>query len=139
MAVVYPLGNMTTLLMNDVKDANGKTQYSGVVDAFKKTLKSEGAQAMYKGFLASFVGVFVYRGMHHALLEFLKSRISPSTACIVSTVAAGLTSYPLDTVRSRMVSAKHDAAKAGSIVLCVKKIVEEEGALALLKGYEASV
>ena len=50
----------------------GKREYNGLVDVYKKTLKSDGIQGLYRGFVISCVGIIVYRGCYFGFYDTLK-------------------------------------------------------------------
>merc|ERR1712138_288839 len=82
------------------------------VDVYVKTLKSDGIQGLYRGFTISAVGIFIYRGMYFGLYDTLKPMLLGADAGVTLsfllgwgvTVTAGLMSYPIDTVRRRMMN-----------------------------------
>lgn len=47
-------------------------QYTTFTDCWKKTMASEGVPGLYRGFLSSTLGVFVYRGLFFGLYDALK-------------------------------------------------------------------
>merc|ERR1711915_766476 len=65
---------------------------------------------LYRGFSISAVGIFIYRGMYFGLYDTLKPLLLGKDAGVALsfflgwavTVTAGLMSYPIDTVRRRM-------------------------------------
>merc|ERR1712098_395999 len=61
---VYSLDFARTRLANDNKGKGGERQYNGLIDVYVKTLKSDGIQGLYRGFVISAVGIFIYRGMY---------------------------------------------------------------------------
>ncbi|ONK76518.1 uncharacterized protein A4U43_C03F29000 [Asparagus officinalis] len=58
-----------TRLANDAKAAKngGERQFNGLVDVYKKTLKSDGIAGLYRGFNISCVGIIVYRGLYFGM------------------------------------------------------------------------
>ena len=94
-------------LANDAKGKGGERQFNGLVDVYVKTLKSDGIQGLYRGFVISAVGIFIYRGMYFGLYDTLKPLVLGADAGVTLsfllgwavTVTAGLMSYPIDTVR----------------------------------------
>merc|ERR1712202_82113 len=99
---VYSLDYARTRLANDAKGKGGERQYKGLVDVDSKTLKSDGIQGLYRGFVISCVGIFVYRGMYFGLYDSLKPILLGENASVFLsfilgwcvTVTAGLMSYP---------------------------------------------
>ena len=48
------------MTLNLAKD--GTRQFNGLIDVYKKTLASDGIGGLYRGFVISAVGIFIYRG-----------------------------------------------------------------------------
>merc|ERR1739848_581004 len=69
LTVVYSLDYARTRLANDARGKGGERQYNGLVDVYKKTLASDGIQGLYRGFVISCVGIFIYRGMYFGLYD----------------------------------------------------------------------
>ena len=94
-------------LANDAKGKGGERQFNGLLDVYTKTLKSDGIQGLYRGFVISAVGIFVYRGLYFGLYDSLKPILIGNDANVfisfllgwVITVTAGLASYPIGTAR----------------------------------------
>jgi len=112
---VYSLDYARTRLANDAKSAGkggGERQFNGLVDVYRKTLASDGIAGLYRGFVPSVVGIIVYRGLYFGLYDSLKPVVLVGQlqgSFIASfllgwgvTTGAGLASYPLDTIRRRM-------------------------------------
>ena len=59
-------------MANDAKGKGGERKFNGLVDVYVKTLKSDGIQGLYRGFVISAVGIFVYRGMYFGIYDTLK-------------------------------------------------------------------
>ena len=81
-----------------------------LIDVYRKTLKSDGIQGLYRGFTISAVGIFIYRGMYFGLYDSLKPILLGGDPSLVLsfllgwgvTITSGLMSYPIDTIRRRM-------------------------------------
>merc|ERR1712151_1002913 len=69
LTVVYSLDFARTRLANDAKGKGGERQFNGLIDVYKKTLASDGIGGLYRGFVISCVGIFVYRGMYFGLYD----------------------------------------------------------------------
>merc|ERR1712110_500265 len=102
LTVVYSLDFARTRLANDAKGKDGKRQYNGLIDVYKKTLASDGIGGLYRGFVISCVGIFIYRGLYFGLFDTIKPLMgdNPSFAlkfCLgyAVTVGAGIASYPI--------------------------------------------
>merc|ERR1712094_47777 len=84
-------------------------EFTGLIDVYRKTFAADGFAGLYRGFNISFVGIFVYRGFYFGLYDtimpLLGSDAGLGTRFVVGyavTVLAGLASYPIDTIRRRM-------------------------------------
>jgi len=148
---VYSLDYARTRLANDNKSAKkgGERQFNGLVDVYRKTLKTDGIQGLYRGFNISCVGIIVYRGLYFGLYDSLKPILLTGVLhdnFVASfflgwaiTIGAGLASYPLDTVRRRMMMTSGEAVKYSSSYAAFKEIVAKEGTKSLFKGAGANV
>jgi len=144
---VYSLDYARTRLANDAKGKGGERQYKGLVDVYAKTLKSDGIQGLYRGFVISCVGIFVYRGMYFGLYDSLKPiLLGPDAGLFLSfclgygvTVTSGLMSYPIDTIRRRMMMTSGTAVKYKGAVDCAVQIMKNEGFMSMMKGAGANI
>merc|ERR1711988_1103312 len=116
---VCSLDYARTRLANDAKGKGGERQYNGLVDVYRKTLKTDGIQGLYRGFTISCVGIFIYRGMYFGLYDSLKPiLLGDNKSLLLSfllgwgvTIGSGLLSYPIDTIRRRMMMTSGAAVK----------------------------
>jgi len=144
---VYSLDYARTRLANDAKGKGGERQFNGLVDVYVKTLKSDGIQGLYRGFTISAVGIFIYRGMYFGLYDTLKPMLLGDDAGVAIsfllgwavTVTAGLMSYPIDTVRRRMMMTSGGGVKYKGSMDCFMQVVKGEGFMSLMKGAGANV
>jgi len=148
---VYHLDYARTRLANDMKGAKGgKREYNGLIDVYKKTLSSDGIAGLYRGFAISSVGIFVYRGLYFGLYdtvmptvpEFESQSLTLSVRFTVSyivTVVAGLASYPIDTIRRRMMMTSGQAVKYNGSIDCAVQIMKNEGPMSFMKGAGANI
>jgi len=147
---VYSLDYARTRLANDSKAAKkgGERQFNGLVDVYRKTLKSDGIAGLYRGFNISCVGIIVYRGLYFGLYDSLKpllpgdlqdSFFASFALGWLITNGAGLASYPIDTVRRRMMMTSGEAVKYKSSMDAFKQILKNEGAKSLFKGAGANI
>lgn len=146
---VYSLDYARTRLANDTKNAKkgGERQYNGLLDLYKKTLATDGIQGLYRGFVISCVGIFIYRGMYFGLYDTLKPiLLGDSKDFILSfvlgycvTVSAGLMSYPIDTIRRRMMMTSGEAVKYKGSFDCFIQILKGEGFMSLMNGAGANI
>ena len=63
--VVMCISSARTRLGADAKSSakGGQRQFSGLIDVYKQTLKTDGVAGLYRGFVPSVVGIIVYRGL----------------------------------------------------------------------------
>lgn len=111
---VYPLDFARTRLAADVKGGKkgGEREFNGLVDCLQKIYKSDGAMGLYRGFVISVIGIIAYRASYFGMFDtgkvFLFEDIKKANFFAMwafaqfVTVSAGIASYPLDTVRRRL-------------------------------------
>ncbi|KAJ9563287.1 hypothetical protein OSB04_008447 [Centaurea solstitialis] len=149
---VYSLDYARTRLANDAKAAKkggGGRQFNGLIDVYKKTLATDGIAGLYRGFNISCVGIIVYRGLYFGLYDSLKpvvltgdlqdSFFASFALGWVITNGAGLASYPIDTVRRRMMMTSGEAVKYKGSMDALSQILKNEGAKSLFKGAGANI
>jgi len=149
---VYSLDYARTRLANDNKAAKkggGERQFNGLVDVYKKTLKTDGIAGLYRGFNISCVGIIVYRGLYFGMYDSLKPVVLTGdlqnnflASFLLGwgiTIGAGLASYPIDTVRRRMMMTSGEAVKYKSSLDAFQQIVKNEGTKSLFKGAGANI
>nr|GLL31662.1 ADP,ATP carrier protein, mitochondrial [Ipomoea trifida] len=136
---VYSLDYARTRLANDAKAAKkgGERQFNGLVDVYRKTLASDGVAGLYRGFNISCVGIIVYRGLYFGLYDSIKpvvltgnlqdSFFASFALGWLITNGAGLASYPIDTVRRRMMMTSGEAVKYKSSLDAFSQILKNEG------------
>jgi len=146
--VVYPLDFARTRLAMDV-GKGAQREFNGTFDCIMKTAKTAGwgRGGVYNGFVVSCVGIVLYRGAYFGLYDtFAESELKGAgflkkfALGYAVTVAAGLLSYPLDTIRRRMMmtSGKH-AGKYKNSLDCAQKILSNDGVAAMYKGAGSNI
>jgi len=146
---VYSLDFARTKLANDTKSSKkgGAREYNGLVDVYRKTLASDGIQGLYRGFVISCVGIIVYRGFYFGLYDSLKPILLGDNAGLGMsfilgygvTVTSGLISYPVDTIRRRMMMTSGQAVKYKGSIDCTMQILKHEGFMSMMKGAGANI
>jgi len=147
---VYPLDFARTRLAADV-GSGGEREFTGLVDCLAK-IGRQNPLALYNGFGISVVGIIAYRASYFGMFDtgkivlFKDYRKSPVLMqwgfAQVVTVSAGILSYPLDTVRRRLMMT---SGKTGADVMytgtidCFRKIYRDEGGRAFFKGCLSNV
>jgi len=151
--VVYPLDFARTRLAVDVGNNKATREFSGTLDCILKTAKTAGwgKGGVYNGFMVSCVGIIFYRGAYFGLYDTVSDLDSMKDAGFLQkfalgysvTVTAGLLSYPLDTIRRRMMmtSGGEKGKKYKSSTDAFVKIMRNpnEGFAALYKGAGSNI
>ncbi|KDP34086.1 hypothetical protein JCGZ_07657 [Jatropha curcas] len=143
--LIYPLDIAHTRLAADV----GKTdvrQFRGIYHFLSTICKKDGIRGIYRGLPASFHGMIVHRGLYFGGFDTIKEMMSEDAkpelplwkrwvVAQAVTTSAGLLSYPLDTVRRRMMmqSGMEQPMYHGTVD-CWKKIYRTEGVAAFYRG-----
>lgn len=148
---VYSLDYARTRLANDAKSAKsgGERQFNGLIDVYKKTLASDGIVGLYRGFGPSVLGIIVYRGLYFGMYDSIKPilLVGPLEGSFVAsfllgwgvTTGAGIASYPLDTIRRRMMMTSGEAVKYKSSFDAARQIAAKEGVRSFFKGAGANI
>merc|ERR1711973_512010 len=131
---VYSLDYARTRLANDAKGKGGERQFNGLVDVYVKTIKSDGIQGLY-------------RGMYFGLYDTLKPMLLGADAGVGAsfllgwavTIVSGLMSYPIDTIRRRMMMTSGAAVKYKNSLDCGVQIMKNEGFMSMMKGAGANI
>lgn len=146
---VYPLDFARTRLAVDTGKGSAR-EFNGLADCITKVFKSDGLFGLYRGFGISVCGIIFYRAAYFGGFDTGKAILFPTResqtffkmwmfAQIVTT-ASGIFSYPLDTVRRRLMmqSGKKEVQYTGTVD-CFKKIASQEGGKAFFKGAGSNV
>lgn len=149
LCVVYPLDFARTRLAADV-GSGGDREFTGLVDCLRKIFVKDGPQGLYRGFGISVVGIIAYRAAYFGMFDTGKPILFPDAKAAsvfavwffaqIVTVTAGIISYPLDTVRRRLMMDSGRAEKMYNGTMdCFAKIARDEGARAFFKGSLSNV
>ncbi|KAJ9164371.1 hypothetical protein P3X46_023954 [Hevea brasiliensis] len=147
---VYSLDYARTRLANDAKATKGgERQFNGLIDVYRKTMQSDGIAGLYRGFNVSWVGSIIYRGLYFGMYDSLKpviltgklqdSFLASFVLGWAVTTGASLASYPMDTVRRRMMMTSGEAVKYKNSFDAFSQILKNEGAKSLFKGAGANI
>ena len=111
LVVVYPLDIAHTRIAADMGRAESR-QFKGLLHFIKTIHSKDGIRGLYRGLPASIHGMIVHRGIYFGGFDTAKEVMAKDSmeipfwkrwlAAQVVTTSAGLVSYPLDTVRRRM-------------------------------------
>lgn len=148
---VYPLDFARTRLGADVGRSGSERQYKGLIDCLAKTVKSDGPIGLYRGFFVSVQGIIIYRGAYFGMFDTANGMIKGTQfdsfffkflIAQFVTNASGVTSYPFDTVRRRMMMQSGLPAEKRqykSTIDCWMKIAKNEGGKAFFRGAFSNV
>uniref|UniRef100_A0A8W8P3Y6 ADP/ATP translocase n=1 Tax=Magallana gigas TaxID=29159 RepID=A0A8W8P3Y6_MAGGI len=130
-------------------DGKRQRQFKGIFDVYRKTLRSDGIVGLHRGFMVSCMGVVVYRGAYFGLYDTLRPMFlnyEGSTLILtgfllgyVTTIVAEIISYPLDTIRRRMMMRSCEEVKYKGWVECVRYAYRNEGLLSLYGGVSINI
>jgi len=141
---VYPLDFARTRLAADVGKTGADRQFTGLVDCINKVRAVDGVKGLYQGFGVSVIGIIAYRACYFGGYDTAKRTLlsDPKTSVLfkfvvaqVVTTISGILSYPLDTVRRRLMmqSGQKEVLYTGTLD-CFAKIYSKEGGKAFFKG-----
>merc|ERR1712100_22834 len=149
LSIVYPLDFARTRLAADVGSGKDR-EFTGLIDCLKKSAAKGGPGALHNGFGISVIGIIAYRASYFGMFDtgkvmFFEDMKKANIFAVwafaqIVTVVAGIASYPLDTVRRRlMMTAGQKDAKYKGTMHCFQAIAAEEGANAFFKGCLSNV
>ncbi|XP_057952452.1 ADP,ATP carrier protein ER-ANT1 isoform X2 [Malania oleifera] len=148
---LYHLDYARTRLGTDAKECpvNGKRQFKGLLDVYRKTLSSDGIVGLYRGFGVSIMGITLYRGMYFGLYDTMKPIIlvGPFEGNFIAsfflgwsiTTVSGVCAYPFDTLRRRMMLTSGQRSKYRNGLHALREIIRLEGFSALFRGVSANM
>uniref|UniRef100_A0A1I7ZYH8 ADP/ATP translocase n=2 Tax=Steinernema glaseri TaxID=37863 RepID=A0A1I7ZYH8_9BILA len=142
--IIYPLDFIRTRLAIDMGKGASR-EFTGFIDCSRKIVKVDGVVGLYRGFYPSLQYIFIFRSVYFGLFDSGKVLLAKDgehiglgrAFCLAQAVsfAAGMTSYPLDTVRRRLMmqAGKKDILYKGTLD-CAMKIWRTEGTKAFFNG-----
>lgn len=145
--LIYPLDITHTRLAADIGKLDSR-QFRGIHHFLQTIYRADGIRGIYRGLPASLHGMVIHRGLYFGgfdtAKEFLVAEDSALwkrwvTAQLVTTTA-GLISYPLDTVRRRMMMQSGMENRMYSSTLdCWRKIYKMEGLVSFYRGAVSNI
>ncbi|KAL7069657.1 hypothetical protein ACQ4LE_010720 [Meloidogyne hapla] len=147
---IYPLDFSRTRLAVDMGKDQASREFRGLIDCFIKVAKKDGLEGLYRGFYSSMFYIFLYRSAYYGLFDSLKVFTSKSGSTSgkdvhfvsalaigqISALVAAIISYPLDTIRRRlMMQSGRDEPEYKGARDCFRKIYQKEGSRAFFNGF----
>lgn len=145
LVLVYPLDIAHTRLAADIGSTEVR-QFRGIFHFLATIFHKNGVRGIYRGLPASLQGMVVHRGIYFGgfdtMKEILSEKSKPELALwkrwVVAqavTTSAGLISYPLDTVRRRMMmQSGMEQPMYDSTLDCWRKMYRNEGLASFYRG-----
>lgn len=143
--LIYPLDIAHTRLAADIGKSEVR-QFRGIYHFLTTIRKKDGIQGVYRGLPASLHGMIVHRGLYFGGFDTIKEMLSEESkpelplwkrwaVAQAVTTSAGFLSYPLDTVRRRMMMQSGlERPMYHSTVDCWRKIYRTEGLASFYRG-----
>lgn len=107
--MTYPLQTIRVRLALDLGRTTEERQFKNIRDCFKKIYQSDKFVGLYRGWFWSILGIFVYRGLYFGLFDAAKFLTFTDNNFLynfliaqATTLTAGILSYPLNTIQSRL-------------------------------------
>lgn len=145
LVMIYPLDIAHTRLAADIGKTEAR-QFRGIVHFLNTIYRKDGIRGIYGGLPASIHGMIVHRGLYFGGFDTAKEMMSEDSnpelplwkrwlVAQAVTTSAGLLSYPLDTVRRRMMmqSGLEQPMYQGTLD-CWTKIYRMEGPTSFYRG-----
>ncbi|XP_074575881.1 putative ADP,ATP carrier protein At5g56450 [Curcuma longa] len=142
LVIIYPLDIAHTRLAADIGLAEAR-QFRGISHFLQTVYKKDGIQGIYRGLPASIHGMIVHRGLYFGGFDTVKDLVLSDDSSLwkrwiaaqVVTTLASFTSYPLDTVRRRMMMQSGlEKPMYSSTLDCWRKIYKLEGLTSFYRG-----
>lgn len=150
LVIIYPLDIAHTRLAADIGRSESR-QFRGICHFLATIRAKDGVRGIYRGLPASLQGMIVHRGLYFGGFDTIKEKMSGDSsqhlalwkrwvAAQAVTTSAGLVSYPLDTVRRRMMMQSGlEQPMYDSTMDCWKKIYRREGVVSFYRGALSNV
>lgn len=145
LVIIYPLDIAHTRLAADLGRSESR-QFRGICHFLGTIRAKDGIGGIYRGLPASLQGMVVHRGLYFGGFDTIKEKMSEDSSSDLAlwkrwvaaqavTTSAGLLSYPLDTVRRRMMMQSGlEKPMYESTLDCWKKIYRKEGITSFYRG-----
>ncbi|TXG47417.1 hypothetical protein EZV62_026711 [Acer yangbiense] len=149
LVLIHPFEYAKTRMANDITTKSNieKRQFNGIIDVFRKTLKSNGIAGLYRGYIMANIAylvndvlVFVLEPKQlHKELGLQNSMLVGAMLITVVDLFVNLITYPMHTVVQRMMMRSGEAVKYKSSSDALLQILINEGVRSLYKGASARI
>ncbi|OAQ93537.1 mitochondrial substrate/solute carrier [Purpureocillium lilacinum] len=148
--LMYPLDVAKTRIQLQTGKGGGAEAYNGMLDCFRKIIKTEGFSRLYRGISAPILMEAPKRATKFAANDewgkayrkmFGVPQMTQSLSVLTGATAGATESFvvvPFELVKIRLQD-KASAGKYNGMVDCVTKTVRNEGPLALYQGLESTM
>ncbi|XVE97691.1 hypothetical protein REPUB_Repub03eG0040600 [Reevesia pubescens] len=150
LVLIYPLDIAHTHLAADIGRTDVR-RFRGIYHFLRTIRKKDGIRGIYRGLPASLQGMVVHRGLYFGGFDTIKEILSEESKTELAlwkrwvvaqavTTSAGLLSYPLDTVRRRMMMQSGlEKPMYHSTMDCWRTIYRTEGVTSFYRGALSNV
>jgi solute carrier family 25 (adenine nucleotide translocator) protein 4/5/6/31 len=143
---VYSLDYTYTKLAVDNK-TDEQRQFNNLADVYKQSFNKDGICGLYMGFGITCAGLVLHRtlffSLHDLFIPIFKIDRPSFTISLAFaygiTVISTLLTYPIDTIRRRMIINSNDDARYNGSVDCFFRILKNEGFVVLMNGAGVSI
>ncbi|KAF2808447.1 mitochondrial carrier [Mytilinidion resinicola] len=148
--VMYPLDVVKTRVQIQTGKGVGEDSYNGMVDCFRKIIRNEGVSRLYRGITAPILMEAPKRATKFAANDawgkfyrnqFGVAKMNQSLAILTGASAGATEAFvvvPFELVKIRLQD-KAQAHKYNGMIDVVRKIITQEGPLAMYQGLESTM
>lgn len=120
--------------------------YNGIVDAFVKIIREEGASELYRGLAPSLIGVIPYAATNYCAYDtlrkayrkfFKQEKIGNIETLLIGSLAGAISStatFPLEVARKHMQAGAVSGKVYKNVLHALATILEQEGVQGLYRG-----
>jgi len=136
--LVYPID---LIQVRFIANTSGKFN---IMNDLRKILNVDGIAGLYPGYTLSCLGIILYRGLYFGLYDSLRGFFLDTNSPLINnfifgftvTLVAGILTYPLDTVRRRMMITSGEIKPKSGVFT---SIINKEGVMSLFNGCGVNV
>jgi solute carrier family 25 (adenine nucleotide translocator) protein 4/5/6/31 len=141
---VYSIDNARNRLVNNLESAKkGGKKFNGLIDVYLKIIVTDGIAVLYKDFFITCIGIIIYRGLYFGIFDSIRPILPVSIRenlfvifllGWVVTIGADLASFPIDTIKRRMLTNSSEGEKYKGTIDWVTKTIAYKERKSLFKG-----